>query len=186
MYALYMCVYLCVSACMYFISSSLQLLPTVIIQTDLPTIATASGVIPQDLLIRKCDHRGCKIVQFRLFPHPHSSGLSIHHPTTQAWPPFTASFAEYSFSFVRVVAGGWGWVGGGAGFIRSDYSQTGRNIYGEILPQRTPWMEVLGGPDYICQGNETEQKLSNVMLFERILHVLNNAPFQQANRDIFL
>lgn len=47
-------------------------------------------------------------------------------------------------------------------------------------------MEVLGGPDYICQGNETEQKLSNVMLFERILHVLNNAPFQQANRDIFL
>lgn len=44
-------------------------------------------------------------------------------------------------------------------------------------------MEVLGGLDYICQGNETEQKLSNVMLFERILHVLNHAPFQQANRD---
>lgn len=47
-------------------------------------------------------------------------------------------------------------------------------------------MDVLGGLDYICQGNETEQKLSNVMLFERILHVLNSAPLQQANRDFFL
>lgn len=65
-----MCVYLCVSACKYFISSSLQFLPTAIIQTDLPTIATTSGVIPQDLLIRKCDHRGCKIVR---------SGYSLIH-----------------------------------------------------------------------------------------------------------
>lgn len=47
-------------------------------------------------------------------------------------------------------------------------------------------MEVLGGLDYICQGNETEQKLSNVMQFERILRVLNNTPFQQSNRDLFL
>lgn len=62
----------------------------------------------------------------------------------------------------------------GAGFVRSNYSWTGGNIYGEILSERTPRMEVLGGLDYICQGNETEQKLSNVMLFERILHVLNS------------
>lgn len=47
-------------------------------------------------------------------------------------------------------------------------------------------MEVFGGLDYICQGNETEQKLSNVVPFERSLHVLNGAPFQQANRGLFL
>lgn len=57
-------------ACMYFISSSLQFHSTVIIQTDLLSIATMSGVTPQDLLIRKWDHHGGKIV---------SSGYSLIH-----------------------------------------------------------------------------------------------------------
>lgn len=61
---------LLVHVCMYFISSSLQVHPIVVIQTDLPTTATTSGVTPQDLLIRKCDHCGCKIV---------SSGYSLIH-----------------------------------------------------------------------------------------------------------
>lgn len=38
----------------------------------------------------------------------------------------------------------------------------------------------LGVLDYICQGNETEQKLSNIMLLERILHVRKSAPIPQA------
>lgn len=37
-------------------------------------------------------------------------------------------------------------------------------MWGNTITQ-TPRMEVLG-LDYICQGNETEQKLSNVMLFK--------------------
>lgn len=38
----------------------------------------------------------------------------------------------------------------------------------------------LGVLDYICQGNETEQKLSNIMLLERILHVRKSAQIPQA------
>ena len=43
------------------------------------------------------------------------------------------------------------------------------------LPRGVWWSELLPGSwilDYICQGNETERKLSNIKLFECILHLL--------------
>lgn len=50
--------------------------------------------------------------------------LRLHLRTSQPWPPFPASFAEYSFCFVQVVAGG------GGGVVRSSYSQRGRSAHG--------------------------------------------------------
>lgn len=165
---------------MNFISSSLQFHPIVVIPTDLWTTATASGVTPQDLLIRKCDHGGCKIV---------SSGHPLVHILLDS--AFTIRPLKHGLrslphlqNIVSALFGRWQ-VGVRDSSGPTIHRQEG-NIYGEIPSQRTPRMEVLGGPDYICQGNETEQKLSNVMQLERILHVLNNAPFQQASRDLFL
>lgn len=99
--------------------------------------------------------------------------LCLHLKTSQPWPPFPASFAEYSFCFVQVVAGG-----GGGAVVRSSYSQKGRSIprkyyHGEHMCSKG-W-ESFGVLDYICKGNETEQKLSNIKLFKCIPHVLNTA-----------
>lgn len=49
---------------------------------------------------------------------------------------------------------------------------------------RSKGWESFGVLDYICQGNETEQKLSNIKLFQCIPHVLNTAFFREAeNRE---
>lgn len=56
-----------------------------------------------------------------LVPPSHSPGhsLRLHLKTSQPWPSFPASFAENSFCFVQMVAGG----GGKA--VRSSSSQKG-------------------------------------------------------------
>lgn len=94
-----------------------------------------------------------------------------HHQPIQPWPPLPASFAKYSFCCVQEVAGG------GGGVVRSRYSQKGWSVKrwgGHQRAYALKGMEVFGVPDYICQGNETEQKLSNIKLFRCIPHVLNN------------
>lgn len=102
---------------------------------------------------------------------PTGHSLIPHHQPIHPWPPLTASFAKYSFCCVQVVAGG------GGGVVRSRYSQKGWSVKEGKYHQRAcalKGMEVFGIPDYICQGNETEQKLCNIKLFRCIPHVLNN------------
>lgn len=53
--------------------------------------------------------------------------LRLHLRSSQPWPTFPASFAEYSFCSVQVVAGGGGWV------VRSSYALRGRSVQREIL-----------------------------------------------------
>lgn len=111
-------------------------------------------------------------------PTPPGRSLRLHLETSQPWPSFPASFAGYSFSFVQMVAGG----GGRA--VRSSYSQKGRSMpekYYHSKHMRSKEWESFGVPDYICQGNETEQKLSNIKLFKCIPRVLNAALFLAAN-----
>ena len=58
---------------------------------------------------------GCEIVPFGegfrfLLSRPSGHSLCLHLRTSQPLPPLPASFAEYSFCFVQVVAGGGGGV----------------------------------------------------------------------------
>lgn len=60
-------------------------------------------------------------------PRPPGHSLCLHLRTSQPLPPFPASFAEYSFCFVQVVAAG------GGGVVRSSYFQNGRSIPGKYI-----------------------------------------------------
>lgn len=122
-------------------------------------------------IIMAVKHSDCERL---LLPSSCSCGhsLCLHLKSSQPWPPLPASFAEYSFCFVQVVAGG----GGGA--VRSNDSQKGESMLGKYYHKehmRLKEWDSFGVPDYICQGNETEQKLSNIKLFKCILPVLNTA-----------
>lgn len=73
-----------------------------------------------------------------LVPSPRSPGhsLCLHLKASQPWLPFPASFAEYSFCFVQVVAG---WSGGelsGPAILRKEGAYQGNTIMWSICAQK--------------------------------------------------
>lgn len=59
--------------------------------------------------------------------------LYLHHWSSQPWLLFPASFAEYSFCFVQVVAGG---GGGAVRFSERKEHIRGNTITGSICTQK--------------------------------------------------
>lgn len=182
------CMYAFLSLCIFLVSSPPHH------STDLLSLPGASGrplsfsnnitgrsARPAQQEVRSSWLWNSLILKRLLVPPSRSRGhsLRLHLRTSQPWPPFPASFAKYSFCFVQVVAGG------GGGVVRSSYSQKRRSVGGKYYHRkhmRSKGWESFGVLDYICQGNETEQKLSNIKLFKCIPRVLNTAFFPQRLR----
>lgn len=68
-------------------------------------------------------------------------------------------------------------AGGGGGVVKSGYSKEERSqlVQKYNHGEHRSWKgcRAFGVLDYICQSNETEQKLPNIKLFQCIPHVLN-------------
>lgn len=126
--------FLCMHACAhlsYFTSS------TFTSPQDFLDNLSASAATSQAAQDRKWHHHGFETLSFWQSSVPPSSspGHSLHLRTSQPWPAFPASFGEYSFCFVRVVAGGAAELSGPA-TLREEEEHRGNTTAGSMCAQK--------------------------------------------------